>query len=427
MNPYTAYTYAYPHKTAYRPIQRTDNAPLPLTTVWANEPRDNLFLYIHIPFCEMRCGFCNLFTTANPAQSFTQRYLDALWRQAEVVRAALPDATIAQVAIGGGTPTYLDVDELARVLAIAEDIFAVDLATVPVSVETSPQTATPERLALLREHGVDRISIGVQSFVQIELNGIGRSQRNPIVERALNNMRGFPTRNIDLIYGNPHQTEASWLASLRHALAFAPEQLYLYPLYVRPLTGMDKMQQAWNDQRLSQYQCGRDFLLANGYRQQTMRHFERVDHVPQANAHYSCQEDGMIGLGCGARSYTRSLHYSSEYAVGRSSVRDILHDWVKRDFQHVDYGFVLDEDEQQRRYLLKSLLSAEGLDGEKFVARFGVDPAKQFPQLLELTDYIQRHGAHWRLTEKGLAWSDGVGPAFYSERVRELSAEFALS
>ncbi len=422
MNPYTAYTYAYPHKMAYRPI-----TPTPLEAVWANEPRDHLFLYIHIPFCDMRCGFCNLFTTANPAQSFTQMYLDALWRQAEIVRAALPDAAIAQVAIGGGTPTYLAGDELARVLAIAEDVFGVDLASIPVSVETSPQTATPDRLALLREHGVDRVSIGVQSFVQMELNGIGRPQRNPTVERALHNMRHFPTRNIDLIYGNPHQTKTSWLDSLRHALTFAPEQLYLYPLYVRPLTGMDKMQREWDDQRLMLYYAGRDFLLANGYRQHTMRHFERIDHVPQTNARYTCQEDGMIGLGCGARSYTRTLHYSSEYAVGRSSVRDILHDWVKRDFCHVDYGFFLNEEEQQRRYLLKSLLSAEGLDGQKFASHFGVEVAQQFPQLQTLDDYIEQKDQRWELTEKGVAWSDGVGPLFYSERVRGLSAEFALS
>ena len=421
-SPYTAYTYSYPHKTAYRPM-----SPRPLADVWANEPTDNLFLYIHIPFCEMRCGFCNLFTTTNPAESLTTRYLDALWRQAETVRAALPSANIAQVAIGGGTPTYLEADELRRVLAIATDIFGVDLHNVPVSAETSPQTATPERLALLHESGIDRISIGVQSFVKLELNGIGRPQRNPIVEQALENLRFFTTRNIDLIYGNPHQTEASWLDSLRRALEIEPEQLYLYPLYVRPLTGMSRMRQAFDDLRLALYRCGRDLLLANGYEQRTMRLFQRTDHAPQTNAQYACQQDGMIGLGCGARSYTDGLHYSSEYAVGRTSVRDILHAWVDRDFAHVDYGFALNADEQRRRYLLKSLLSADGLDNRQFSARFGDAPDVCFPQLHQLADYVGQNGDMWRLTAKGLEWSDALGPLFYSDNVKALSAEFDLT
>lgn len=421
-SPYIAYTYAYPHKTAYRPLP-----PRPLTDVWADEPADNLFLYIHIPFCEMRCGFCNLFTTTNPAESLTHSYLDALWRQAERMREAVPNATIAQVAIGGGTPTYLDIDELQRVLDIPKQIFDVDLTAVPVSVETSPETATPDRLALLREHGTDRISIGVQSFVKTELNGIGRPQRNETVHRALHNLSDFHTRNIDLIYGNPGQTEASWLDSLRAALEISPEQLYLYPLYVRPLTGMSKMRQAWDDQRMRLYQCGRTFLLNNGYRQLTMRHFQHIDHTPQMSADYACQEDGMIGLGCGARSYTERLHYSSAYAVGRTAVRDILQAWCERDFECVDYGFVLDDDEQQRRYMLKSLLSSDGLDSHSFTDRFGIDLIQKFPLLTTLTEYIRHENGRYHLTEKGIAWSDAVGTLFYSEHVQARSQTFALT
>ena len=81
---YAGYTYAYPHKTAYRPLP-----PRPLKEVWAEEDRSRLFLYVHVPFCEMRCGFCNLFTLAHPPRSLVVAYLDALARQAETVAAAL--------------------------------------------------------------------------------------------------------------------------------------------------------------------------------------------------------------------------------------------------------------------------------------------------------------------------------------------------
>lgn len=110
----------------------------------------------------MRCGFCNLFTVANAPVSLERAYLDALTRQMEVVQDALGNATFSRLAIGGGTPTYLEARELEQVFDLLDTHFGV--AGLPTSVETSPATATPERLRVLAERGVSRISIGVQSF-----------------------------------------------------------------------------------------------------------------------------------------------------------------------------------------------------------------------------------------------------------------------
>src|SRR5262249_48189136 len=135
---------------------------------------------------------------------------------------------------------------------------------IPVSVETSPRTADADKLRLLRAWGVDRISIGVQSFIEAETAAVGRAQKTEWVEEALIHIRetGFPTLNVDLIYGLPGQTVARWLCSLRAALRFAPEELYLYPLYVRPLTGLGRKEKAPNDIRLACYRAGREFLLS---------------------------------------------------------------------------------------------------------------------------------------------------------------------
>jgi oxygen-independent coproporphyrinogen-3 oxidase len=144
-SPYQGYVYAYPHKTAYRPL----DPPQPLADVWADEPRGGLFLYAHVPFCTMRCGFCNLFTTPNPRGGLVRLYLDALRRQAEAVRAAVPDARFARFAVGGGTPTYLDEAELDELFDLAERVMGADLRAIPVGVETSPDTLTPGKLAVL--------------------------------------------------------------------------------------------------------------------------------------------------------------------------------------------------------------------------------------------------------------------------------------
>ena len=426
-DPYLSYAYAYPHKTAYRPLEPA----LPLEGLWRTERREALFLYFHVPFCEMRCGYCNLFAAARPRQELVAAYLAALQRQAAAVRAALGTASFARMAIGGGTPTCLDLAGLDMLFDLAERVFGVAPGQVPLSVETSPATATPERLALLHARGVTRISIGVQSFIEAEVRAAGRAQRAAEVAAALDRLRtvGFPVLNIDLIYGLPGQSVATWLASLETALRWAPEELYLYPLYVRSLTALDRQRRGEADVRLDCYRAGRDFLLAHGYRQISMRLFRAARLPDDKGPAYCCQEDGMIGLGCGARSYTRSVHYSSEYAVGRAGIAAILRDFVRRPaerFAVADFGFVLDAEDRRRRYAIKSILHGEGLDLGAYRALFVSEARDDLPALrdLEAHGLAECRSERLHLTAAGLELSDAIGPWLYSGRVKKLMGEY---
>jgi oxygen-independent coproporphyrinogen-3 oxidase len=432
-SPYQGYVYAYPHKTAYRSF-----APQALRAVWTSEPPTGLFLYVHVPFCTMRCGFCNLFTAANPKGDLVTFYLEALRRQAEVVRASLPDARFARFVIGGGTPTYLNEAELGAVFDIAERVMGASLSAIPIGVEASPDTLTPGKVSFLKERGVERVSIGVQSFIEVEAANSGRPQSRAVVDAALSMLAGagFPALNIDLIYGLPGQTVDTWLYSLHEALRYAPEELYLYPLYVRPLTGLGRSHKEWDDIRLACYRAGRAVLLDEGYEQVSMRMFRarREDNGSEgrsgsARPDYCCQEDGMVGLGCGARSYTRGLHYSLDYAVQPKSVKGIIADYLARtrdELASATHGFALDRDEQQRRYVLQSILNAEGLDVARYAARFGTDPAADFPDLRSFVelDVLCFNGARFCPTALGLERSDALGPWFFSPRVRSLMAEY---
>jgi coproporphyrinogen III oxidase-like Fe-S oxidoreductase len=424
--PYQGYVYAYPHKTAYRPL-----SPRPsLRSVWAAEDRSALSLYVHVPFCEMRCGFCNLFTRTGAPAELAAAYLAALDRQARTVADGLGAASFASVAFGGGTPTYLTAAELDSLCDIASRF--TDLSAVPFGVEASPATATADRLAVLRDRGVTRLSLGVQSFLDAEAHAAGRPQQRALVESALDRIRslGFATLNIDLIYGIAGQTASSWQRSLDAALAWAPEEIYLYPLYVRSLTGLGRRELALiggpataGDQRLARYRQGRDHLLAAGYEQVSMRMFRRSgSHVPPTE--YSCQEDGMVGLGCGARSYTSALHYSFEYAVEIGAVRRIIDAYVAApDFSAAAVGFTLSDDERRRRHLIQSLLQAEGADRAFYRARFGTDPLADFAGELAqfaAAGWLEAEATAIRLTAEGLAWSDAIGPALFSPRVRAL-------
>lgn len=427
---FQGYAYAYPHKTAYRRLEPRRS----LSEVWASEDRSALFLYAHIPFCEMRCGFCNLFTTTHPGGSLVAAYLDALAHQVEAVAAALGEnAGFARLALGGGTPTFLSVSELERLFGLLNHHFLHGAAAVPKAVEASPATVDDEKIALLKEQGVTRISLGVQSFLESEVRTLGRAQRAVEVRRALGRLAaaGFPCLNVDLIYGIEGQTPDSWRRSLDEALEFAPQELYLYPLYVRPLTGLDRLGRQPTDRRLELYRIGRDFLQERGYRQISMRLFRREDYAPPEGPVYCCQEDGMVGLGAGARSYTAALHYSTEYAVGRFGVLEIIEDYNRRtheDFAHADYGCELDREEQQRRYLLKSLLRQDGLDLSAYQSAFASDAFADFPQLGELLEQgmAVRNDHRLRPTAKGLELSDVVGPWLWSPAVREKMHDFSL-
>src|SRR5215217_7019841 len=427
-SPYASYAYSYPHKTAYRPL----DVPVRLKDAWLEENKESLFLYVHVPFCEMRCGFCNLFTTANPSENLITAYLDALKRQAVEVRRALGGGVrFTRLAIGGGTPTFLDAAELETLFDIAENVFDCRVAHIPASCETSPPTADEPRLRVLRERGIDRISIGLQSFVEAEVCAVGRSQRTRIVEHSIARIRklGFPVLNLDLMYGLPGQTVESWRASLQAALRFEPEEIYLYPLYVRPLTGMSRHPKEWDDIRLACYREGRALLLSAGYEQVSMRMFRSRSVAIREDAVYCCQDDGMVGLGCGARSYTRKLHYSSEYAVGVNGIHGIIESYNESSsFAVADYGFFLSPDEERRRFVIKSILRADGLELDSYRQRFGHSVLDDFPQLARLTSegLASVESDTLKLSEAGLELSDAIGPWLYSTNVHELIKQYEL-
>jgi oxygen-independent coproporphyrinogen-3 oxidase len=464
-NAYPGYVYGYPHKKAYRPLaQRTP------AEVWRDEPRDSLFCYVHVPFCTQRCSFCNLFTYVPGDEAPAGRYLEALARQMEAYARVLRPARFVRLYIGGGTPTYLDNAELRRLAGYLRDLLDVDPARAGGCIEASPETVDADKIGLLRELGFQRLSLGVQSFVAEELRHVNRrfpfEQNRAAVD--LIGRAGFAEFNLDLIYGLPGQTEASWLLSLDEAIRSAATTLFLYPLYVRPLTGLDgrtNLPPAPGPVAMGRlYDVAVARLVAAGFRQVTMRQFRRFPPLTprpplpqrgegekdQKTAHatasslpplpslgeggggvrgcdleYRCQRDGMLGLGPGARSYTRRLHYSTPWKMVARNIRAVVEDFCTAP-PAINHGFALDADERQRRFLILSLLY-DGLDLRAFTDTFGADArdifAEQWDALLA-EECVTFGGGVVRLTPRGVRHADVVGGLFFSERVQRLVADF---
>lgn len=437
-DPYTAYTYGYPHKSAYGPLLTA----VPLREAWRDEDHSRLFLYVHVPFCEMRCGFCNLLTESQPSEEVVEAYLGSLERQSRVVREVFDRPGLRRMALGGGTPTFLSARQLARVLALLSDGWGGDPRKALLSVETSPTTATAERLQVLSDAGTHRLSLGVQSFLDHESRAMGRPQQTTEVYRALETIRkfSFPVLNLDLIYGDPTQTAESWWETLQTALRWEPDELFLYPLYIRPQTGLGRRESSVDNQhRLKLYRQAVEFLATAGWEQVSMRCFRRsqpqgadvADRTgPDQSLEWCCQSDGMVGLGCGARSYTQTLHYSSRFAVSQGGVRTLLRDWIRQDeasFAQASHGVWLTEDDRRRRFVLLSLLQTSGLSAAAYQARFDRPLMDSLPELQSL---VEQGWACWKtetlkLTAEGLALSDAIGPWLYAPARRRALEEFA--
>ncbi|MCR2806965.1 STM4012 family radical SAM protein [Paenibacillus soyae] len=428
--PYRSYLYSYPHKTAYREL----DPPLSLKELWQSEPAASYFLYMHIPFCGARCGFCNLFTLPDKRDDAHVRYVDALERQAREWAGLITGKPYARFAIGGGTPTLLSAELLRRLFGIAYDVMGVDGESVSVSVEASPETITAEKLDVLKSARVDRISMGIQSFVAGEAAAIYRPQSPEVVREALDLLKSyaFPILNLDLIYGLPGQSVESWLYSLVEALKYEPEEIFLYPLYTRDHT-IVKPERIGSepDLRMACYSAAREVLSERGYAQSSMRRFAKASASGSGKKllDYSCQEEGMVGLGCGARSYTREVHYASRYGVSRKATESIIADYVAADrYDLANYGIVLGLEEQKRRFILKALLHSEGLRLADYASRFGTQPWEDIPELsmLPLSGLATVEDGVLRLTAEGLAYSDSIGDWLISDEIRERMERFVV-
>ncbi len=189
-----------------------------------------LSLYIHIPFCERLCSFCACNRTITRDHSVATAYLDALDREVDLAAAAIGGSPRAvQLAIGGGTPTFLSPEELARLCQIVDSRFpAADSAER--SIEVDPRVTTREQLEVLAERGFNRISLGVQDFTAVVQEAIRRVQSREQTEAVATAARelGMGSVNFDLIYGLPFQTVESFCETVDQVIRIRPDRIALY-------------------------------------------------------------------------------------------------------------------------------------------------------------------------------------------------------
>jgi oxygen-independent coproporphyrinogen III oxidase len=290
-------------------------------------------VYVHLPFCSHRCGYCD-FVTVVGRRGQHSRYVDALLQELELEPDLLADE-VETVFLGGGTPTFTSLPELSRLLEALP-------SAEEVTVEANPETVTAELAREFRGAGVTRISIGAQSFRPRLLEVLERVARPDDVRRAVHHLRdaGFDNISLDLIYGIPGQSASDLEADLGDALALEPEHLSCYELEAKPGT---RFTHAWGAELAAQADAMEDYfervvarLTGSGYRWYETANFCRVDGAERDlrarhNLAYWLGRD-YLGLGIGAvstiesrrwRNTPRLQRYAEALAAGRQPEREV--------------------------------------------------------------------------------------------------------
>lgn len=417
MDPYVQYMYSYPHKTAYGSLEG----------IYLEDYIDRLSgsdnsLYFHIPFCQSKCGYCNLFSVTGQREELMEEYVNAMERQAAQLAEIIPaDVNFGDLTLGGGTPLILPVELLERVFRIAREHMGFVGNGKHTVVETSPGQTTEEKIAVLKEHDVTRISMGVQSFHDSELRALNRAHSVQQVERALEIIKKaeFPCLNLDLIYGIPNQTRESLMYSAERALQYEPEELFVYPLYIKEGTFLSRRRAARPETTYQMYIMIRDYLKDRGYTPFSMRRFVKGGEISRTG---SCGFENTISIGCGGRSYIGNLHFCSPFAVRQSSCLEILQKYIhEKDYRKLNHGYILSKEEQKRRYVIKNILFGRGIEQGEYEECFGRKLKQDFAVLGDWIQqgYAKEHEGRIGLTEKGFSLSDFLGPMLISDEVRE--------
>ncbi|HEV3276210.1 MAG TPA: radical SAM family heme chaperone HemW [Terriglobia bacterium] len=352
---------------------------------------NNLGVYVQIPFCASKCTFCNFSSKVAPAVEL-ESYLASLEREIELLSsktqttraggprrwADLLDLAVDSLYFGGGTPTLAGRERLGGLFAALGRRFRFTDAP-EVTLEMTPGSAHAAMLATCRSFGVNRLSIGAQSFEDRELRSVGRlhSASESAQQVRLARAAGFENVSLDLIAGLPHQTRDSWLASLRRAIELEPEHvsIYLFEVDEKSRLGNEVLRHGEryhapevpdDDFMAAAYEQAQGVLAAAGYVQYEISNFARPGFESRHNRKY-WRLDPYLGLGAGAHSYDGHARWSNEISVSDYAAR-----LAQGDLPVVE-SHALAEAEQIEEFFFLGLRERSGVDLAGAAARWGRD------------------------------------------------------
>ncbi|MCA8951399.1 MAG: radical SAM family heme chaperone HemW [Planctomycetes bacterium] len=372
-----------------------------------------LALYVHVPFCVRKCGYCDFNSYVVDDDGAHDRFLAAL--AAELQRCWPAGQAPRSVFLGGGTPSLLSPERLRRLLAILAS--AVDLRACPeVTIECNPESVTTEKAAIAREHGVNRASLGVQTFDPDRLRFLDRAHSAAGAEAAFGALRagGFDNLSLDLMFGVPGETLDEWVADLERALALGPDHMSCYNLTFEPGTHLTHARARGevdaNDEEVDRamFLHTRQRLAGAGFTAYEISNFAGRGGPCRHNDHYWLQGD-YVGIGPGASSHRGGVRWTNLKPL------EAWADAALAGPSAVATAETLRPRQRAGEALWLGIRRRAGVDLEAVEHRLGLPVREWFGAAI--AEQVDRgladcDGTTLRLSDAGLLLADRVGAAF---------------
>jgi len=387
-----------------------------------------LSLYLHIPFCSLKCSYCD-FNSYAGLEALVRPYVDALIAEMGLWRDAVRGRQIATVYFGGGTPSLLPLQEIERIMTALRDAVLLDSPT-EVTLEANPDTVNPAHLRGLLGLGVNRLSLGIQSFHNDELAILDRIHTSQEAKESYLWAReaGFQRVNLDLIYGLPVLSEAEgpeqpperWQATLEQAIELGPEHLSLYALTVEEGTRLaydvahGRVPEPDPDAQAAIYEWSSERLARASYQQYEISNWSRPAEECRHNLTY-WRNGEWLGLGAGAHSHFRGFRFANVYSP-RQYIRRVQETAqrgvptaantraILKAMRQVAYGEEQTPELAMADTAILALRLNDGISPADFRRRFGRELEDVYgPALDELSGLglIERYDGRIRLTARG--------------------------
>jgi len=377
------------------------------------DPKASWSLYIHIPYCETLCTFCGCNTTITKDHNREEPYVQLIHREWETYLKAVPEMAkrpLVQFHLGGGTPTFLSPANLRKLIEPIFKAVQKDAQHFEGSIEVDPRRTTREQLAVLKELGFTRVSMGVQDFNPEVQRLVNRKQPREMTEALVNDARelGYGSVNFDLIYGLPKQTEESIREMAEITCEMLPDRIALYSFakvpWIKPAQRLFKdedLPEGEDKRRL--YEIARGILLEAGYREIGMDHFalpndslsksEEEGHLHRNFMGYADRRtEALIGLGVSSISETPGCFHQNE------KVLPIYERRVMAGEIPTLRGHLLSDEDRKRREQILAFMTRWQVELESDAQAMDV---RQFLSSLIADGLVQLNGRKMTLTEKG--------------------------
>lgn len=375
-----------------------------------------LAIYIHIPFCVRKCLYCD-FLSAPASDETREQYVQALCREIREERKSYVNYKIETIFLGGGTPSLLSGEQLDRILGTVFDAYQV-ADDCEISMEVNPGTVTKEKLKAYKRAGVNRLSIGMQSAVEEELQSLGRihSSEDAFDTYELAIKTGFNNINIDLMSAIPGQTIESWKESLKRILDLepAPAHVSAYSLIIEEGTPFFEKTPTLPDEDTERemYKITNDILSESGYLRYEISNYAKPGFACRHNCTY-WERGSYAGFGIGAASLVEQVRFSNT-----RNLKDYLGKYLKNATVAIkENRQELSVEEQMEEFMFLGLRMMRGVSAGKFSDLFGKTIEQVYPGIVEkycrqgLLQKIPEQGSgevRIALTERGIDVSNVI-------------------